>query len=555
MAPAPVAPPLPAPWAATAQGPGAFVSTAWGWVDRLPYRPVAGVIIALGAGLRIRQWAFGRSFWGDELYVAHNLRERGYLDLLEPLAFSQSAPPGWLWLERLALHLFGATEQSLRLVPLLFGLALLPLVGFFGRRLMPPPAALAALLLVAVAPFLISYSNELKQYSAEAFCVTLLVGMALLQIRHPLTWRGGIQFWASSLIASVLSTLAIPVAGALGVLIGVHALARPGRPWGRRLRELGRFAVLMPAWIGAVLGMYVFILAPALDDPHLNAYWRGQSIYPYQPLTDVPATLDWIATTGRSLATVPFGTWSAWAVVPLLVIGAVLCRHHVNGLAVFILLVPLAVGLAGLAVSVYPFTGRLALYAVPACLMLAGFAIASPKARRVPADEVRWAAGAVLVLALALPQLAIDVAATAHPDRAFEQGTGANVADYRTALRYLSAERRSGDVVLATRVSWNAQSYYGPPSDGYVTPAGPAGCPKRNVSALLAGRSRVWLFQVTDWEESENRDVIVRLGTGGGGVTERTFRGARVVRFDLPGTVTVGADVCLVSPPNGAGVR
>lgn len=543
------------PAASAAPGSGRFAPAWWGRLTQSPYWPVAGLIVALGAGLRVRQWAFGRSFWSDELYVVHNLRERGYLDLLKPLAFSQSAPPGWLWLERLSLEHFGATERSLRLVPLAFGLALLPLVAYLGRRLMPPMAGLAALLLVAVAPFLVAYSNELKQYSAETFCVTLLVGLALLLLRDTLTWGSGVLFWAVSLAVSPLSTLAIPVTGTLGVLIGVHALARPGRPWAQRWREWGRFTATAPAWAVTVLVMYVFVLAPGLNDPHLKAYWLGKSIYPSQPLTDLPATLGWFAATCRSLAAVPFAAWSAWVIVPLLVIGGVLCWRRLPAVAVLILLSPLVVGLAGSAVSVYPFNGRLALYTVPACLMLASLAAAPPGARHLLLCWVRWAAGMALVVALVVPQLATDVVVTVQPERAFPQGGGANVADYRTALRYLDAERRARDLVLATTVSWNAQSFYGPPADGYVVPAGQDGCPKKPVSALLAGRSRIWLFQATSWGETENRDLIVRLGSGGAVVSERTFSGARVVRFDLTGTATVGRDVCLVPPPNGAGVR
>ncbi|WP_233565070.1 glycosyltransferase family 39 protein [Micromonospora musae] len=521
----------------------------------LPYWPFAALIIALGVLLRVRQWWFARSFWGDELYVVHNLRDRGYLDLLEPLAFSQTAPPGWLWLERLSLQLFGASEHSLRLVPLLFGLALLPLVGYFGRRLMPPPSALAALLLVAIAPFLVGYSNELKQYSADAFCVTLLVGIALLLSRRELTWRGGVVFWATSLAVLVLSTLAIPVVAALTALLVVHALARPGRDREERLRELVRFVAPAPAWIVVAVWVYVRLLGPGLSDPQLKAYWQGKSIYPAHPLSDVPATVDWIGATYRTLATVPFVVWSVWVAVPLVVVGAVLCWRRLNPLAVFILLAPLAVGLGGAALSIYPFNGRLALYAVPSWLMLAGFAVASPRARQPVLGWVGWGAGAALVVAVAVPQLAMDVVVTANPARAFHQGGGANVADYRSALRHLSAELRPGDLVLATPVSWNAQAYYGPPPDGYVVPAEPAGCAGQPVSTLLAGRSRVWLFQATDWDEPQNRDLIVRLGSGGAAVTERTFRGARVVRFDLTGTAAVGDDVCLVPPPRGGGVR
>ncbi|GAA3744623.1 hypothetical protein GCM10022379_12380 [Micromonospora maritima] len=524
-------------------------------MSRSPYWPVAGLLVAFGAGLRIRQWGFARSFWSDELYVAHNVRERGYLDLLQPLAFSQSAPPGWLWLERFSFEHLGDSERSLRLVPLLFGLALLPLVAGLGRRLLPPLVALVALLLVAVAPFLIGYSNELKQYSAEAFFVTVVVGLALLLSRGVPSWAGAALFWSAAAVAAVFSTLSIPVAGSLGVLLVAQTLTRPGRLPAQRWRDLGRFLAPAPAWAAVALVVYVLFLAPGLADQQLAAYWQGKSIYPAHPLTDLPATVDWFAATYRSLATVPFVAWSAWVVVPLLVLGAAAGLRRLSTVAVLVLLTPLAAGLAGAALSVYPFNGRLALYAVPACLVLAALAAAPPEVRAGMPARVRWAAGVVLLLALAVPQLATAVVATVHPARAFAQGGGANAVDYRTALDYLDARRRPGDLVLATTVSWNAQSWYGPPADAYVVAAGPGGCPGRTVATLLPGRSRVWLFQATDWADVANRDVIVRLGGGGVAVAERPFGGARVVRFDLVAGVTKGTDVCLVPPPNGAAVR
>ncbi|MFG1672976.1 hypothetical protein [Micromonospora sp. NPDC049282] len=541
--------------AAHRTGPTATVAAAWGRLSRSPYWPVAGLLVALGAALRIRQWAYARSFWSDELYLGHNVRERGYLDLLQPLAFSQSAPPGWLWLERLAYEQFGDGERALRLVPLLFGLALLPLVGWLGRRILPPLAALAALLLVAVAPFLIGYSNELKQYSAEAFGVTLVVGLALLLVRDDPTWAGSALFWSVAAVVAFVSTLSIPVTGVLGVLLGAYPLTRTDRRWASRWRGLGRFLAPAAAWAVVALVVYVLFLAPGLADPQLAAYWRGKSIYPAHSLTDLPATVAWLGATYRTLATVPFVAWSAWVVVPLLVLGAAAGLRRLSPVAVLVLLTPLAAGLAGAAVSVYPFNGRLALYAVPACLLLAALAVAPPPGRAGLPARVRWAVGLVLLLALAVPQLATAVVATVHPARAFAQGGGANAVDYRGALRYLDDKRRPGDLVLATTVSWNAQAWYGPTADAYVVAAGPGGCPKQTVSTLLPGRSRVWLFQATDWADVENRDVIVRLGSGGAAVAERSFSGARVVRFDLTGGGTFGGDVCLVPPPNGARVR
>ncbi|MFD0741819.1 glycosyltransferase family 39 protein [Phytohabitans flavus] len=518
---------------------------------RLPYWPVAGALVAVGAGLRVWHWAYGRGLWGDELYVAHNLRERGFVDLLYPLAYSQSAPPGWLWLERFALAVSGPGEQSLRLVPLLFGLALLPLVAYLGYRLLPKVAALAALLLVAVSPFLISYSNQVKQYSAEAFWVTLLVGVGILVHRsaHRLRY---LVFWGAATAGATMSALAIPVSAVLATIL-VVGLVADRAAGAARWREMARFAVPAPLWLGVVAAVYVWNLRPTRNDTALRDYWLRKQVYPYRDLTDLPATFDWLHSTYKSLAVVPFALWAPALFLVLLVVGAVVCWRRSGWLTVAMLLTPLAIGLGAGALGQYPMTERLALYCVPSCLLLSAFAV-SPPTGQIVLGWSRLTAGAALVGVVLVPQVVTDIRAAADPQRAYKQGGGANLADYRGALRYLSEQWREGDLVLATPVSWNGQSYYGPPADGYVRLAEAGACPGETASGLLSGRSRVWVFQATDWDEDDNAEINARLGQGGA-LSERSFVGARVVRVDLTDGAAAGAGLCLVSPPRSAAVR
>ena len=58
---------------------------------------------ALGAALRLWQYAAGASLWADEANMALNIVERPLARLLGPLDYRQVAPPGWLVLEKLAV--------------------------------------------------------------------------------------------------------------------------------------------------------------------------------------------------------------------------------------------------------------------------------------------------------------------------------------------------------------------------------------------------------------------------------------------------------------------
>ena len=96
------------------------------------------MLCALGAALRLWQYAAGASLWADEANMALNIVERPLARLLGPLDYRQVAPPGWLVLEKLAVLVFGEGEHALRLIPLLGSLAALPLGWHVARRVLPP---------------------------------------------------------------------------------------------------------------------------------------------------------------------------------------------------------------------------------------------------------------------------------------------------------------------------------------------------------------------------------------------------------------------------------
>src|SRR5690242_6520245 len=92
------------------------------------------IIAIAGAGLVIYQWAVARPLRLDEEMIAINIRDRSFTALAGKLSLEQSAPYGWLVLERISLLAFGSGERSLRLVPLLFGLAMIATALWIGRR-------------------------------------------------------------------------------------------------------------------------------------------------------------------------------------------------------------------------------------------------------------------------------------------------------------------------------------------------------------------------------------------------------------------------------------
>ena len=199
---------------------------------------VPGALCALGAALRLWQYAAGASLWADEANMALNIVERPLARLLGPLDYRQVAPPGWLLLEKLAVLILGEGEHALRLIPLLGSLAALPLGWHVARRVLPPglgpPLALG--LLATGIPF-IFYAAQAKPYSTDVAVALLLVALGLaVRLDGPGQGRA-LRLGLAGAIAPWVSYPAILVAaGLLAALIASSLLDRPG---GRAERERG----------------------------------------------------------------------------------------------------------------------------------------------------------------------------------------------------------------------------------------------------------------------------------------------------------------------------
>ena len=145
-------------------------------------RNCAILLILAGATFRLRAYLAADSLSHDEVCVVLNLMHRGYAGLEKPLDYQQAAPLGFLWLEKSIGTFLGYSELSMRLFPLLAGVALLPIIYFLLADMLGPLPALFGLLLAATEPWLIKWSVDVKPYSSDAL---LSVSMLWLMWRDP----------------------------------------------------------------------------------------------------------------------------------------------------------------------------------------------------------------------------------------------------------------------------------------------------------------------------------------------------------------------------------
>lgn len=210
----------------------------------------------------VRFWGVGeRAFWIDEAWVALDVTNQSFSELLGNA--QTPLPPLFAVTVKLTSYLLPRPETALRLLPMVCGVALLPMLYLVLRILRVPRwSSLAAVTLCASSPLLVIWSRELKQYQVEAFLSAVLAYL-VFRLR-----RDG---WASTqriLIAGIIAIclfgpwfgygLIFPAAALLGILI----VLRP-------LHANRRMMVLTGLSGAVVLGISVLVL--------LNSFAAGQA--------------------------------------------------------------------------------------------------------------------------------------------------------------------------------------------------------------------------------------------------------------------------------------
>lgn len=145
------------------------------------------LVIAVGIILRIVQYLYNKSLWLDESFVALNLMNRTFPELLEPLSFGQAAPLGFIFIEKAMTLIFGYSEYALRLFPLLSGIVSIFLFYRVSQRWLSNKAASVALILFVFSERLIYLSSEIKQYSSDVLISTLLLFVFIASIEKEKT--------------------------------------------------------------------------------------------------------------------------------------------------------------------------------------------------------------------------------------------------------------------------------------------------------------------------------------------------------------------------------
>ncbi len=423
----------------------------------------------------VDQWRFALQPWGEML---RNFTRAGWNGpLYSPLL-------------RAWIALTGDSAFAMRYFSLLWGVASVALLYVLVKRLIDEEPALWSALLMALAPYMVWYAQEIKMYT----WVPMLALLALYALDRACV-RPGWRWWATTLVATSLAFYSHLLAA---LLIPVEVLWFWLHP--RRQRD---------AWLGGVITLALLTLPylPMLRwiAPLLLA--ERETGYPAYSLGAMTTTLfsGWTLGVTQSLSGGPFPLYSALflGMIALVGIAALVFRKRLAALTQLWLwmLVPLLLlWLVSLRGPI--FTDRYLIWAAPAFYALAGTGLATIYTFR------RWSIVILLLHALFLNGVGL-----------YRQAAIPIKPQFQAATRYIEAARTPGELLLFQIpynhhvVSYYAEAPLDPwaeaPFTNWKKEDGSYQVDMPYVDAemkkLLDGYSNVWLVysEVTLWDERE----------------------------------------------------
>ncbi len=239
-------------------------------------RVAASIIMGIGIGLRVTQYAANRSLWGDEAAIALNLRLHGFGQLFHPLSYEQTMPLGLLVLLKGLVTISGFSEWSLRLLLLLAGCALVVLTWFLFSPILEQRVVFLMLALVSISQPLIDYSAEVKQYGLDALVAVIMVWLGITNLTAP-SKRTWLRLILGGAVAMMFSQTAVFVLASVGIATAFDSRFRSSRSW----RKYVFVATL--AWSFLFAMLYCFSYRAIARSPFMRAFWSPRFIHPGTP--------------------------------------------------------------------------------------------------------------------------------------------------------------------------------------------------------------------------------------------------------------------------------
>ncbi|MFB2838229.1 glycosyltransferase family 39 protein [Floridanema evergladense] len=476
--------------------------------------------ILFGITIRFSQYLSNRSLWGDEASIALNIVDRSYLELLQPLDYNQAAPPGFLWIEKLAVQLFGNNEYALRFFPLIAGIISLFALYELAKKTVSVIAIPIALILLASLKEPLYYATEVKQYSSDIM-VALLISLLLIPLQNKTLETSKIILISS--LGIVAFWLSHP---AIFVLAGIEIVSFILTPALRKKEILINRLPLYLIWIIGFIFLYFITLTNVAKNQNLHNAWKPE--YPQSIFDFIWLIHSFIRFFNQPLG---FKIMDEVAIV-VFIIGTIIFLRKKKQ-TFLILMSPLLVTLVAAYLHKYPFRSRLILFLTPFFILIIAEGTAFFFSHFTKPKKRIKIAGLIIATLLIFPPLIQSSVYFFHPETRHE---------IRPIIEYIKTNQKPDDAIFlaggspdqfqyyAAKYGYSNSMYYILPYDDFFNPetfSEQTWEEIKRTTPQLQNKQRVW-FVVSGLKRA--REVIVKSSL------DRI--GQKLDYFSKPGSLT-----------------
>ena len=337
-------------------------------MNKSNYKIIVWTVIIIGIAIRLIQFFFNRSLMLSEVSLAVSVIDHN-VSVFKPLANNQVAPVLFLFIVRFFVSVFGNSEMVLRAFPLIMSILTFPFLKLFVEQASKNKiVVILTLILYSVAPLLIRYSSELKQYTVDVFFTVLLLSLAISNRRNKyllLLILGSASIFFSNVIVLILFS------------IGIFLTFQNIHHW-KTLRKVIGVCLIWLSFFGLY---YAFFIHNHPTKDFMNKYWD----FAFMP-TNFGKLDTWLWLPNelilffKNLILLNLKTnWILYALLGInsciLFLGFLYIAKNKIWIILFYTLIPILLHLVISALHLYPFHGRLLLYYSPMVIILMAFGI------------------------------------------------------------------------------------------------------------------------------------------------------------------------------------
>lgn len=328
-----------------------------------PFRSpgLIGIIILIGALLRIWHFVGARSFWMDETMVALDIMYLSPTGLMGALPFEQIAPLGWLLLEKACTHLWDNFEFALRLPSLVGGIAALLIFHRLLKSCVGAWETVAGMAMLSLFPLFIQYSSEVKPYILDAMFSAAILNVSVLLLRaHDQRIRWTLFYGATGIVCIPLSFGGTLAMAGTGTALFAAAAARKERVWALGLVGVGIL------WASLFVALYQLSYAhnAATITNMTDVYWTKN----FAPFPTSLQGIYWYTSTAAVTIGYLLSSSNAQLAAILWLYGMVRIGTREPWIAVLLISTIFATLIASM-FGAYPFSKRLILGLAPAVII------------------------------------------------------------------------------------------------------------------------------------------------------------------------------------------